>query len=155
VGAVLCAKTGPLTSKAMIEEFEFPSLRQRVEMVKRKGLPVSIHQDGNVTSLYPDFLQMGIDVINPIECCDGAQDIYQLKQTYGRRIALHGNIDLGLLASGTPSQVKADVIEHIDRLAAGGGYVCQSSHNITEAIPVKNFYAMRDAVHDHRFRAKS
>lgn len=151
VGAVLCGKGGPLTSRAMMEEFEFPTLRQRVLAAKAKGIPVSIHQDGNVSSLFPDFIAMGIDAINPIEPCDGGQDIYALKRVYGDRIALHGNIDLNLLAFGTRDEIAEDVARHIAGLAAGGGYVCASSHNITEAIPVGNFFAMRDAVHGCRF----
>ena len=155
VGAVLCSKAGPLFSRAMMEEFEFPTLRERVAAVKRKGLPVSIHQDGNVTSLFPDFIEMGIDVINPLEPCDGAQDIYALKAQYGDHIALHGNIDLNLLAFGAPEAIHEDVTRHLDRLGAGGGFVCASSHNITEAIPLRNFLAMRDAVHVHRRRQAS
>ena len=85
----------------MMEEFEFPGLRERVKATKAKGRPVSIHQDGNVGSLFPDFIAMGIDAVNPIEPCDDAQDIYALKRAYGDRIALHGNIDLNLLAFGT------------------------------------------------------
>ncbi|MCK5806101.1 MAG: hypothetical protein KAI66_24930 [Lentisphaeria bacterium] len=151
VGAVLCSKSGPLFSKEMMEEFEFPSLRARVQMVKSKSVPVSIHQDGNVTSLYPEFIKMGIDIINPIETCDGAQDIFSLKEKYGAQIALHGNIDMNLLAFGSQGEIKDQVTEHCRRLSAGGGYVCASSHNITEAIPVTNFFAMRDAVHDFKF----
>ena len=155
VGAVLCGKEGPLTSRAMMEEFEFPTLRERVKAAKAKGIPVSIHQDGNVSSLFPDFIAMGIDVINPIETCDGRQDIYALKRAYGDRIALHGNIDLNLLAFGTGDQIAEDVARHIEGLAAGGGYICASSHNTTEAVPVENFFAMRDAVHAYRFSPKT
>lgn len=154
VGAVLCSKSGPLFSKEMMEEFEFPSLRARVQMVKSKGLPASIHQDGNVVSLYPEFIKMGIDVINPVEACDGAQDIFSLKEQYGDRIALHGNIDMNLLAFGKPAEIKDQVTEHCRWLGSGGGYICASSHNITESIPVANFYAMRDAVHDFKFTGK-
>lgn len=155
VGAVLCSKSGPIFSREMMEEFEFPSLRERVQMVKSKGLPVSIHQDGNVSSLYPEFIKMGIDVINPIEGCDGAQNIFSLKEKYGDQVALHGNIDLNLLAFGKPEEIKEQVAENCQRLGVSGGYVCASSHNITEAIPVDNFYAMRDAVHDFKFVRKS
>lgn len=152
LGAVLCTKSGPMFSRAMIEEFEYPSLRARIELVKRRGLPVHFHTDGNVTSLIPDFIEMGIDVLNPIEPCDGEQDIYWIKETYGDRIALHGNIDLaGVLAYGTPDEVQQDVVRHLERLAAGGGYICASSHNITEAVPVENLYAMRDAVLSFEF----
>jgi hypothetical protein len=152
VGAVICSRNGPMFSRAMIEEFEYPGLRERVAAVKAKGLPVSIHLDGNASSLFPDLLEMGIDVVNPVEPCEGEQDIYALKRLYGGHLALHGNIDLaGVLARGTPAEVARDVEEHCRRLAGGGGYVCASSHNITEAVPLENFYAMRDAVHAFRF----
>ena len=155
VSAIFFDKNGPVMSSAMIEEFECPSLQERIKMIKDKGLPVSLHADGNFSSFIPDFIKMGIDVLNPIEPCDGKQDIYKIKEAYGDRISLHGNIDLsGVLAHGTPQQVETDVIEHIERLAVGGGYVCASSHNITEAVPLENFYAMRDAVLDYRFKTK-
>ena len=61
------------------------------------------------------------------------------------------NIDLtGVLVNGTPEDVRRDVEEHIRRLAAGGGYICASSHNITEDVPLDNFYALRDAVHNYK-----
>ncbi|MDO9464486.1 MAG: uroporphyrinogen decarboxylase family protein [bacterium] len=155
VGSVICSKEGPMFSREMIEEFEYPGLRQRVELAKNKELPVSIHFDGNGMSLISDFIEMGIDVLNPIEPCDGKQDIYKIKEMYGNKIALHGNIDLsGVLAFGTPEDVEKDVIEHIERLAVGGGYICASSHNITEAVPLENFYAMRDTVLRYRFKRK-
>lgn len=150
-GAVLCAKNGPMFSRAMREEFEYPSLRRRVRMAKAKGVVVSGHFDGNLSAIMPELIDIGIEVFNPIETCDGAQDIYQYKKLYGDRIALHGNIDLsGVLVNGTPAEVRQDVQEHIARLAQGGGYICASSHNITEDVPLENFYAMRDAAHAWR-----
>ncbi len=148
VGAVLCSKTGPLISRAMMEEFEFPSLRQRIRLAKAKALPVSIHQDGNVGSLYPEFIRMGIDIIHPVEPCDGAQDIVRLKERYGEHIALHGNVDMNLLTFGTPASIRAEVARLCHRLGRRGGYVCASSHNITEAMPLDNIFALRDAAHE-------
>jgi hypothetical protein len=153
VGAVICSCAGPMFSREMIEEFEYPDLRRRIQAIKSKGRVVSAHLDGNVASLMPDLIAMGVDVINPIEPCEGRQDIYRLKELYGTRIALHGNIDLaGVLAFGTPADVERDVIAHIERLAVGGGYVCASSHNISEAVPLTNFYALRDTVQRYLFR---
>lgn len=151
VGAVISATSGPMISRCLIEEFEFPSLRRRIALVKAKGLPVSLHFDGNALPLLDDFVAMGIDVLNPIEPCDGAQDIGWIKERYGAQLALHGNIDLaGILAFGTPEEVARDVVAHIERLAPGGGYIVASSHNITEAVPLENFYAMRDATLAYR-----
>ncbi len=147
-GAVLCAKNGPMFSRAMREEFEYPSLRRRVRLAKAKGVVVSGHFDGNHSAIMPELIDIGIEVFNPIETCDGAQDIYEYKKLYGSRIALHGNIDLsGVLVNGTPEEVRRDVWEHAARLSEGGGYICASSHNITEDVPLANFYAMRDAAH--------
>jgi uroporphyrinogen decarboxylase len=57
-----------------------------------------------------------------------------------------------LPAFGSPEAIREDVARHLDRLGEGGGYVCASSHNITESIPLENFLALRDAIHAHRRR---
>ena len=151
LGAVICMKTGLMFSRDLIEEFEFPCLRNHTRIIKEKGRIVSFHSDGDNSSLIPDCIDMGIDVLNPVEPCDGQQDIYQLKELYGDRIAFHGNIDIaGVLSHGTPEEVAQDVREHLDRLSPGGGYVCASSHNITAQVPMENLLAMRDTVHNYQ-----
>ena len=145
---------GPLVSPEITEEFEYPQLRQTINMVKDKGKLLSLHVDGVIDPYIDEFIQMGFDVIHPLEPCGGLQDIYEVKKRYGDRIALHGNIDVGgVLVFGTPEEVTLDVEEHLNRLAAGGGYICGSSHDITEAVPVENFYAMRDAVQNYRLNS--
>jgi len=151
VSFIAFSKAGLMFSREMVEEFELPSLRRRVRIIKDAGKPVSLHADGNFTEMLPEIIDMGIDVVNPVEPCEGEQDIYRLKAQYGDLIALHGNIDLaGVLAYGTPEEVERDTVEHIARLSPSGGYVAASSHNITEAVPLENFYAMRDAVQQYR-----
>jgi len=144
---------GPLVAPDITEEFEYPQLRQTIRMIKGKGKPVSLHVDGVIAPFIDEFIDMGFDIIHPIEPCGGLQNIYEIKEQYGDRIALHGNIDIGgVLVFGTPDEVVRDVLEHLERLAVGGGYICASSHDISEAIPLENFYAMRDTVHNYRFR---
>ena len=58
----------------------------------------------------------------------------------------------GVLLNGTTEDVKRDVEEHIEKLAVGGGYVVSSSHDLHQLIPLENFYAMRDAVHNYQFQ---
>ncbi|MBM3889684.1 MAG: hypothetical protein FJ388_11235 [Verrucomicrobia bacterium] len=153
-GAVICSGRGPIFNRELIEEFEYPGLRDRIRLAKSKGVVVSAHLDGDVREIIPDMIAMGVDVLNPIETCDGAQDIYELKRQYGDKLALHGNIDLcGALTHGTPEQVKQDVRRHIEALARGGGYIVASSHNITEAVRLENFFAMRDATMEYQFDA--
>ena len=117
-----------------------------VDKRKVRGFP------GNIADMIPDMIEMGVDIVNPIEPCSGLQDIYKIKEMYGDKITLSGNIDIdGVLLHGTPEDVKRDVIEHMEKLAVGGGYIVSSSHDLHQLVPVENFYAMRDAVHDYRF----
>jgi len=151
LGIAVGMKSGPLCSHAMLEEFQYPMLRDQIRMAKSAGIPVRLHVDGNVSSLIPDFIAMGVDLLHPLEPCEGQLDIYDTKRRYGDRIALHGNIDItGVLTRGTPEDVRRDTIAHMRRLAPGGGYVVGSSHDIGAGIPLENFYAMRDAVHSYR-----
>jgi uroporphyrinogen decarboxylase len=153
IGSGFVTKTGPMCSPGMLEEFQTAYLREESLAAVAKGLPVYCHIDGNITGIIPGILDMGVRIINPIEPCSGRQDIYEIKRLWGQRLALCGNIDIdGVLLNGTPAEVKQDVQEHIDRLAVGGGYVVASSHDIHQLIPLANFYAMRDAVHEYRFR---
>ena len=79
---------------------------------------------------------------------------FAIKEQYGDRICLWGNIDVaGVLTRGTPEEVRADTIEHMERLAVEGGYIVGSSHDLSENVPLENVYALRDAVHEFRFRA--
>jgi hypothetical protein len=152
LAAVFCMKTGAMISRDLIEEFEFPALREMAGRAGAKGCVVSLHIDGDVRAFIPDFIGLGINVLNPIEPC-GGQDIYEIKRLFGDRIALHGNIDVGsVLVNGTPQEVSRSVAEHIGRLAAGGGYICASSHDIGDNVPIENFCAMRDTVLNFRFR---
>jgi len=152
IGSGLITNIGPMLSPCMMEEFEFSLLKKQAKLVKERNMPLYFHIDGNVITMIPHFLEMGVDILNPIDPCSGAQDIYAIKELYGDRLTLCGNIDIdNVLLKGTPEEVAEDVRIHIDRLARGGGYIVASSHNLHELIPVENFYAMRDAAHNYKF----
>lgn len=142
---ILCMNTGPIMSREMMETYEYPYLRRHVKACCSKGIPVAYHCDGDNTSLCPEFIKIGIKALQAIEPC-GNQDIYQLKKEYGDILSLWGNIDVSLLRDGTEEQVIADVQKHIEKLSPGGGYICASSHDIHEKIPIKNFWAMVKAI---------
>jgi len=152
LGSGFVTKTGPMCSPAMLEKFETSYLRRQAQTAKENDKLVYFHIDGNIADMIPDMIKMGVDIVNPIEPCSGLQDIYKIKEKYGDKITLSGNIDIdGVLLNGSVDDVKHDVIEHMEKLAVGGGYIVSSSHDLHQLIPVENFYAMRDAVHDYRF----
>ncbi len=145
---ILAMSSGPLMSDELIEEFEFPYLQRNLDMIRAKGIPVSFHCDGDNRKFFPRLIEMGIQGIQAIEPCGGRQDIYELKALYGDKVALHGNIDCELLISGTKEQVAADVVEHIQRLSVGGGYICSSSHDLNEQMPMENIWTMVETIHN-------
>lgn len=154
VGAVLCTKQGPMMSPEMIERFEYPFLREAIRRIHAAGRLVLLHADGDLTTLLPALVAMGCDIFHPIESCGGAQNIVALKARYGARLALHGNIDVAeVLAPGSPDDVRRATRARLDQLAPGGGYICGSSHDISEDVPFANFCALRDTVHAYRCAA--
>jgi len=99
-----------------------------------------IHSDGNITDLLPDLVDMGFDVINPLqpECLDPAQ----VKREYGDRIALHGGVSLQkTLPFGTPAQVRAEVEQLIRSCGYDGGLVVFPSNVIQPDTPLENIIA--------------
>lgn len=148
VGSGLITNMGTMLAPDQMEIFDFQYMREIIRTAKAHGKAAILHVDGNVTASIPTFLEMGVDILNPIEPAGGTQDIYRIKEEYGDRLTLCGNIDVdGVLFRGTPDQVKRDVLEHIERLAPGGGYIVSSSHDLHQLIPLDNIKAMRDAVH--------
>jgi len=149
VGSGIITTTGPMVSWEQVEQFETSFIREQIRIIQDAGKHVFFHIDGKVDDLIPDFIDMGVDVLNPIDPSGGVQDIYEIKKKFGDEITLAGNINIDtVLKEGSPEEVRNDVIEHIERLGQGGGYIVASSHNLHELIPVENFYAMRDAVMD-------
>jgi uroporphyrinogen decarboxylase len=147
LGSGIITTTGPMVSWEQVEELETSFIREQIGIIRNAGMPVFFHIDGKVDNLIPDFIDMGVDVLNPIDPSGSVQDIYEIKSKYGDRITLSGNINIDtVLKDGTPEEVRKDVIEHMERLGKGGGYIVSSSHNLHELIPIENFYAMRDAV---------
>jgi hypothetical protein len=142
---ILCMNTGPIMRKEMMEEFEFPYLKRHIERARSKGVLVAYHCDGDNSLLCPDLIGMGVQVLQALEPC-GNQNIYKLKKLYGNKVTLWGNIDVSLLATGTKGQIVKDVTDHIEKLSIGGGYICASSHDINEKIPIENFWTMAETV---------
>lgn len=143
VPGVECMKTGPLVSPEMHERFIFPRLKKVLEILRPTGKPIILHSDGDNSMFMDRIIELGFSALHPIEPCSPSFDIYSLKEQFNNRLCLCGNIDVAdVLSRGSPDEVAADVLEHLDRLSPGGGYVCGSSHDITENIPFENFCAM-------------
>jgi uroporphyrinogen-III decarboxylase len=109
------------------------------------------HSCGSVVSYLDDFVEMGMDILNPVQLSASGMDARMLKDQYGDKLVFWGGgIDTQeVLPRGTPEQVKAQVQERLDILSKGGGYVFNTIHNIVGNTPVENIAAAFEAVREY------
>lgn len=137
-------KTGPFLSPAMMDEFFFPYFGRWVESLKSRGIPSIWHTDGNIKTLLDRAIACGVDAI---QCVDplADMDIVALKNMYGHRLTLIGNIDCSLLNLGTPAEIKAQVRDVVEGCKGTGGFILSGCNAIFHGIPAENYQAMVEA----------
>jgi uroporphyrinogen decarboxylase len=149
VGAVwhaddIAFKTQLLVNPRVLREHVFPWYTRMNRLTHGQGRLAVYHSDGALQEVVEDIIGCGFDGLNPLE--PPAMDINAVKQQFGKRISIIGNIDLGYtLTRGTPDEVRAEVRQRIHDLAPGGGYAVGSSNSVPEYVPLANFNAMREA----------
>jgi uroporphyrinogen decarboxylase len=151
IGDDLGSQEGLLMSPAMYREMLAPIHAEFVRFIReRTSAKVFFHTDGDVFDLIPDFIEMGVDILNPIQTSAGRMsDLERLKSEYGGAITFCGAIDTHhILPHGTPEEVRAEVRRVIDILGKGGGYMLASVHTIMNDVPPENVLAMVDAVEE-------
>lgn len=112
------------------------------------GWKTFYHSCGSVVDYLDDFVEMGMDILNPVQLSAHGMDAKMLKQKYGDKLTFWGGgVDTqATLPFGTPQEVRAQVLERLEILSRGGGYVFNTIHNIVAKTPVENLTAMFDAV---------
>ncbi len=137
-----------MVSPRVFRQHLFPWMEEMATIAHEAGMPFILHSDGVLWPVLDDLVALGLDALHPIE--PKAMEINEVKQRYGDRLALFGNIDLGYtLTRGTPKEVRAEVRQRIRDLAPAGGYAVGSSNTVTRYVPVENFNAMREATFEY------
>jgi uroporphyrinogen decarboxylase len=106
------------------------------------------HSDGNITGLIPDLIEVGVEILNPIqpECVDQAR----VKREYGHRLAFWGGLGVqSVLPFGTPDEVRSHVKGVIEALGADGGLVVGPAHVLERDTPIENILAMKQAIDEY------
>lgn len=110
-----------------------------------------LHSCGNIWPLLPDFIELGVDILNPVQIRATGMDPVALKHDFGKDIIFWGGgVDTqDVLPHGTTEEVKEDVHRNIEVLAPGGGFVFNTVHNIQADVPPENFMAMWEALQQY------
>lgn len=120
-----------MISPKSFKEFVFPYLRRMVSALKKKGVVVAMHSDGNINAVIPDLVEIGINALHPLQR-KAHMDISEIKEKYGNRICLMGNVDVtGALSFGSMEEIRRETKECIKTASPGGGHILASDHSLT------------------------
>jgi uroporphyrinogen decarboxylase len=140
-----------LISPALYRSLIWPRQKRTFDFFKaRTAAKLYYHTDGAIYPLIPDFIDLGVDVLNPIQVsAAGMGDTRRLKEEFGDLLTFWGAIDTHhVLPYGTPEAVREEVRTRLRHLGPGGGYVVCPVHNIQPEVPPENVVAMYDAAYD-------
>ncbi len=141
----------PLFSPATYRTLVKPLQRELFAFIRaRTSARIFLHSCGAIRDLIPDLIEIGVDVLNPVQVSATGMDSADLKREFGRDLVFWGGgVDTQrVLGAGTPDEVRAEVLRRVRDLRDGGGFVFAAVHNIQPNVPAENILAMRAALRE-------
>jgi uroporphyrinogen decarboxylase len=139
---------GPIMNPELFRKIYVPRYKELTKHIKSKAdVKIALHSCGSVYYALGDFVEMGIDVIHPLQG-DAVQmdDPELLKREYGDHLVFYSNFrNQTTLPYGTPEDMALEVRRKVEALAPGGGYVLSGGHNIQADVTPENLLSMVDA----------
>lgn len=152
IGDDLGTQESLLMSPAMYRSILKPIHAEFIRFIKnRTDAQIFFHTDGDVFPLIDDLVEIGVDILNPIQTSAGKMsDLVELKRRWGEQLTFCGAIDTQrVLPLGTPDEVADEVKRVVEILAPGGGFMVCSVHTVMDDVPPENVIAMAEAVKEH------
>jgi uroporphyrinogen decarboxylase len=125
-------KKGTFMRPAFWREHYKPWVKAIVEYAHSRGLDVIYHGCGNVNAIFEDFIETGIDAMNPLEVKAG-MDVLDLRRRFGHRMGFCGNSDIQVWETGDQQAIRREVLRKLNA-ARGGGYIFQSDHSVPSSV---------------------
>jgi uroporphyrinogen decarboxylase len=140
----LAMQNGPYMSPDLYREMIKPYQIELFRFVKAlTPAKIYYHSCGSVTMLLDDLIEVGVDILNPVQVSADNMETDRLKRRFGNRLSFWGAMDTTeILPNGTADDVRNEVRRIIRDLAPGGGFVLASVHNLQSDIPPENIIAM-------------
>jgi uroporphyrinogen decarboxylase len=145
------AQDNMLISPDLFREMFKPRYKKMIDFIKsRSDCKVFFHCDGAVFDIIEDFIEIGVDILNPLQPTAKGMEPTRIKSEFGDRLVFHGAIDnQQLLPNGSVEEVKGAVRQVIDTLAPGGGYILAAAHLLEPDMPLENVFAMYDMANEY------
>lgn len=142
-------QTSTLMSPRMYRKYIKPRHKKILDFIHSKtSAKVFFHSCGAIRPIIPDFIEIGVDIINPVQFNLAGMEPASLKKEFGRDVVFWGGgvETQSILGGGTTEQVRENVRQQIEVLADDGGFVFATVHNIQADVPPENLNAMWEAV---------
>ena len=154
VGDDVGSQRGMLISPELWRRFLKPRMAEFIRTIKgvSPGLKVAYHSDGDIYPIIPELIEIGVDVLNPIQpaCMDPAQ----VKAEFGDRLCFWGTIDeQHTLPFGNPDDVRREVKQRLATIGKGGGLILGPTHHVQLDTPLENFRALVETIKDTPYPA--
>jgi uroporphyrinogen decarboxylase len=144
-------QTGPMVHLDHYRKWILPYEKRLTDKARRlTQAKFSIHCCGSCYDLLPGFLEVGYDILNPVQTRAKNMEARRLKENYGDSLTFYGGLDIQrLLPFGTVDEVRQGVKDLIKTLGPGGGFLFATSHNVEPDTPPENIVAAYDAAHEY------
>lgn len=118
---------------------------------QQTGAKLFLHSCGAVREVIPDLIEVGVDILNPIQVSAVGMDSAELKREFGKDLVFWGGgVDTQrVLGTGSPDEVRAEVRRRLRDFMPGGGFVFATVHNIQPNVPPENLLAMFETVREY------
>lgn len=152
-GDDLGTQSGLMMSVDMFDRYFAPRIQAMFQEFKKVNPEIKIawHSCGSILPLIPRFIELGLDILNPIQPLAAGMEPEFLKKTYGDRLVFFGGICVQeLLPKGSPEKIKSEVKRISRILSKGGGYILAPAHNIQADTPLENILALFEGVREYQ-----
>ena len=149
----LAGQNGLLISPKSYRKILKPFHKEMFDYIHSKTeAKIFVHSCGSIRAIIPDFIEIGVDILNPVQVSAANMDSAELKHEYGKDVCFWGGgVDTqnAFDESHTPEQVRTDVRRRLADLMPGGGFVFNTVHNIQGNVPPENIMAMWDTLQEY------
>ena len=143
-----CFNANPFFSQEMFELLIVPFLRDTIAAYREMGFYSLKHTDGNIMPILEQLIGCKPDILHSIDP-QGGVDLAEVKRIANGRVALMGNVNCGLLQTGTGDEVRADVLRSLRDGMPGGGYIFSTSNCIYTGLALERYELMLKLWHEH------
>ncbi|MDR0354604.1 MAG: hypothetical protein LBJ64_02555 [Deltaproteobacteria bacterium] len=147
----LAYNSGPIVSVKHLDKYVFPWYREIARRCREAGKLFFLHSDGKLDALLPSLIDLGLDVIQPID--PTCNDIVDIKRKAGGRICIVGNVPNDMLQDGQPSDIREYVRHLLAEVAPGGGFMLGSGNSVPDWAKFENYMALRETALTEGVRA--